>query len=65
MLGSPAAQTFLRENPRVLSLPERSLAEVDGLPALLIAFESMTSSARFEVVLAKETFSVLRLAVNK
>ena len=64
-LGSPAAQTFLRENPRVLSLPERTLAEVDGLPALMIGFESMTSSARFEVVLAKETFSVLRLAVNK
>jgi len=55
---------FWRKHPRLRALPERAIAEVDGVPALHVGFESVTNSARFDVVMARDTLTVLRLSQN-
>ena len=56
----PEAQRFLREHPRVRTLPEREI-EVDGQLALVTSLESVTDSARFDMVTALDTYEILRI----
>jgi len=56
----PETQQFLREHPRVRTLPEREI-EVDGQLALVTSLESITESARLDVVTALDTYEILRI----
>ncbi len=56
----PEARVFWREHPRMRFIPAR---EVDfaGSPAVVTAFESITSPARLEVVSLRDTLEVVRV----
>jgi hypothetical protein len=54
----PEGQRFLKAHPRVRTLPEQQV-EVDGQPAFITRFESVTDQARFEVVSTSDTYRVL------
>ena len=56
----PAARRFWRDHPRLRFLPEREI-EVDGSPAMVTGFESLTGSARLEVVTLRDSLRVVRL----
>ena len=60
VLELPEAQSFLQVHPRVRTLPRQEL-EVDGRPALLTSFESVTDQGRFDVISDSETYEVLRI----
>lgn len=57
-LWLPEGRRFWRDHPRIRLLPEREV-EGQGRPALITTFESVTGTARFEVVSARDTFDVL------
>lgn len=59
VLSLPAGRRFWREHPRIRTLPEREL-EAEGRPALLVTFESVRDSSRFDVVVDRETYRVIR-----
>jgi len=59
-LSLPEARRFWREHPRMRFLPERAV-EVEGCPAVLTGFESLTGSARLEVVSLRDTLQVVRI----
>ena len=59
-LGLPEGQQFWREYPRLRTLPYRQ-AEVDGHPASITTLESVEGTARFEVILALDTFTLLQV----
>jgi len=54
----PEAQRFWRAHPRMRILPPHEL-EAGGVPALAMTVESVTDSARLDVVWARETLDVL------
>jgi len=56
----PEAQRFWRDNPRMRFLPEREV-EAAGSPAIVTGFESLTGSARLEVVTLRDTYRVVRI----
>lgn len=60
VLALPEGQRFLREHPRVRTLPEQQV-EVDAQAAFVTRFESVTDQARFEVVSASNTYHLLRI----
>lgn len=57
----PATQRFLRAHPRVRTLPEWEI-EVDGRPALVTGLESLTDSARLDLILDLETYETVRVS---
>lgn len=57
----PATQQFLREHPRVRTLPEWEI-EVDGRPALVTSLESLTNNARLDLILDLETCETVRVS---
>jgi len=63
-LTLPEGRRFWREERRVRLLPDRTV-EVDGRTAAVLGLESMTSSARFEVVADLRTLAVLSLHGNR
>jgi RNA polymerase sigma-70 factor (ECF subfamily) len=56
----PAARAFWQENPRMRFLSEREI-EFAGSPAVVTGFESLTNSARLEVVTLRDTLEVVRI----
>jgi RNA polymerase sigma factor (sigma-70 family) len=54
----PEGRRFWRENPRMRTLPE-SKVEVEGHPAILTTFESVSDSSRLVVVSRRDNFDVL------
>jgi hypothetical protein len=56
----PAARAFYRDHPRARTLPEQRI-EVDGTPAIVTSFESLTDQTRLDVVSACATFEVLAI----
>lgn len=56
----PEARRFWQEHPRMRFLPVREI-EVAGSPAVLTGFESLTGSARLEVVSLRDTCEVLSI----
>jgi hypothetical protein len=57
-LWLPEGRRFWRDHPRIRCLPTREV-ETQGQPALVSSFESVTDSARFEVVSTRQTFELL------
>jgi RNA polymerase sigma factor (sigma-70 family) len=55
----PEVQQFWRENPR-MRMGQRDI-ESGGHPAVLLGFESITSTARIEVAISRPSFSVLSI----
>ncbi len=60
MLALPAGRRFWRAHPRLRLLPQRSI-EAAGRPALVAGFESVTDAARFEAIVARDTYAVIDL----
>lgn len=58
---APETQQFLREHPKVRTLPECEI-EVNGRAALLTTRESVTDNARLEVVTALDTYETLHIS---
>jgi len=56
----PAARAFWREHPRMRFLPEREV-EVAGSPAVVTGFESITGTARLDVVTLRDTLEVVSI----
>lgn len=59
-LSLPEARRFWREHPRMRFLPGRAI-DVEGHPAVLTGFESLTGGARLEVVSLRDTLQVVRI----
>ncbi len=57
-LALPEGRHFWREHPRIRTLPEREI-EAEGHQAIVTTFESVSDSARLEVVARRDTFEVL------
>ena len=60
VLYLPAGRRFWQRHKRIRALPEEQLV-LDGRPALVTRFEDIASSARLEVVSARDTLKVLRI----
>jgi len=58
ILGLPEGMRFWREHQRMHRLPAREI-EAQGVPALVVGFESETGSARLQAVVTQRDFSVL------
>jgi RNA polymerase sigma-70 factor (ECF subfamily) len=58
LLARPEGQRFWRMHPRIRALPQREI-EAAGRPVLVAGFESLTDAARFEVVVARDTYAVV------
>ncbi len=56
----PQARAFWRENPRMRFLPEREI-EFAGSSTVVTGFESVTGSARLEVVSLRDTLEVMSI----
>ena len=59
VLTSPEGRKFLDTKQRIRLLPSRTI-EYAGRPALVTTFESVTETARFEVISDAETYRVLK-----
>ncbi|MDQ3930214.1 MAG: hypothetical protein M3328_13840, partial [Chloroflexota bacterium] len=55
----PEVRAFWRENPKMQFLPPREI-EISGSAAVVAGFESVTGSARLEVVSLVDTLQVVR-----
>lgn len=60
VLYLPAGRRFWQRHKRIRALPEQAI-ELDGRPALVTRFEDVASTARLEVVSARDTLNVLRI----
>lgn len=58
-LFTPDARQFWQDHPRLRTTAFQQV-NVDGAPALLTSYQSVTSRARLDVVVARDTFRVLR-----
>ncbi len=58
-LFTPDGRRFWQDHPRARAVACREVV-VEGAPALLTSFQSLTSRARLDVVLARDSFRVLR-----
>jgi phage FluMu protein Com len=54
----PESRAFARAHARIRTLPARTVEAV-GVPAIVARFESVTGSARLEVVLARDTLELI------
>lgn len=63
VVGSPQAQRFWREYPRMRTLPARAI-EVQGSPAMLTRLQSVSSNAELIVISHRETFEILEVHTN-
>lgn len=59
LLCLPAGRAFWRAHPRLVAPPIRTV-ECDGRAALVVALHSVADNVRLEVVLARDTYRVLR-----
>jgi RNA polymerase sigma factor (sigma-70 family) len=63
VIGSPEAQRFWREYPRMRTLPAREI-DVQGSRALLTQLQSLTSHAELTVISERETFEIIEVHTN-
>jgi hypothetical protein len=63
VIGSPEAQRFWREYPRMRTLPALEI-EVQGSPALLTRLQSLTSNAELTVISQRDTLEQLEVHSN-
>ncbi len=62
-LGLPEGQRFWQKHPQIQVLPEQQRV-VEGQPALVITFESLTNAARFEAAIGQNTWQVLHAGIE-
>lgn len=60
VLSLPESKSFLQTSPRIRSLPTQQV-EVDGRPALVTRFESVSDNTTLTVVSSYDTYEVLRI----
>jgi RNA polymerase sigma factor (sigma-70 family) len=60
VLYLPAGRRFWQRHKRIRALPEQEV-ELGGRPALVTSFEDVATTARLEVVSARDTLKVLRI----
>jgi hypothetical protein len=60
-LSLPQAQRFWQEHARMRCLPARKV-DAEGSAAVLVVLESVTDSARLEVVSLRDTLQVVRIS---
>jgi RNA polymerase sigma factor (sigma-70 family) len=60
VLALPQGQRFWHEHLRIQALPQREV-EAAGRAALVAGFESVSAAARFEVVVARDTYAVISI----
>lgn len=58
LLSLPATNKFWLEHPRIQTLPQREM-EIDGAPAIVTTYASLTNSDQLDVVVAADTFRIL------
>jgi RNA polymerase sigma factor (sigma-70 family) len=63
VIGSPEAQRFWREYPRMQTLPTLEI-EVQGSAGLLTRLQSVTSNAELTVISRRDTFELLHVHSN-
>jgi Zn finger protein HypA/HybF involved in hydrogenase expression len=63
VIGTPEAQRFWREYPRMRTLPTREI-DVQGSPALLTRLQSVTNNAELTVICRRATFEILEVHTN-
>jgi RNA polymerase sigma-70 factor (ECF subfamily) len=63
-IDTEAVQRFWRRHPRIRALPAQAI-ELAGRPAVLTSFESLEVQARLDVIAARDTYEVLRVAGEK
>jgi RNA polymerase sigma factor (sigma-70 family) len=63
VVGSPEAQRFWREYPRMRTLPARAI-DAQGSPAMLTRLQSVSSNAELIVISHRETFEILEVHTN-
>ena len=63
VIGSPEAQRFWREYPRMRTLPVLEI-EVQGSPALLTRLQSVTSNAELSVITRRDTLEPIEIHSN-
>lgn len=56
----PEGRKFLKEHPRIHAMPEREV-EVEGTPAIVVTHRSLTDSAAFNVVFARDTYEIISI----
>lgn len=60
--SSPEVRAFWESHPQMRTLPEHEIA-VAGVPAVLISFQSLTTAAHIDVIVADDTFEWIDVAV--
>lgn len=63
VIGSPAAQRFWREHPRMRTLPAQEI-DMQGSMAYLTRLQSMTSSAELVSISHRDTFELMQVHTN-
>jgi hypothetical protein len=58
VLGLPEGRRFWRDHPRLRRLPHRDI-DVGGRPAVVTTYESVTDSARLDVVSTRDTVDLV------
>jgi predicted RNA-binding Zn-ribbon protein involved in translation (DUF1610 family) len=62
-LATEHGRRFWSRHPRIRALPEREV-DVDGRPAIVTSFRSVTGAARLDLVSAADTLSLLAVHSN-
>lgn len=57
-LSSPDGRDFFKAHPRIRTLPEGEI-ELNGVPAIVLSFESVTDSATFDTIVHRDTYTTL------
>jgi len=60
VLDLPQTQQFWRAHPRMRALPLHEI-EVEGSPALVTRFESLTGRAHLDIISARDTYAIMGL----
>ena len=55
---SPEGLAFFQSHPRLRVLPEREV-ELNGVPAIVLSFESVTDPATFDMLVHRDTYTIL------
>jgi RNA polymerase sigma-70 factor (ECF subfamily) len=63
IIGSPEAQRFWREYPRMQTLPAQEI-DVNGSKALLTRLQSVTDNAELTVISRRDTFELIQVHTN-
>lgn len=60
VMSSPAGVNFYQKHPRIRQLPDRTIT-YQGAPAIVLSSESVTDPATFDVIVHRDTFTILAI----